>query len=239
MYKSIFLIVLAWPAMATNIIVNGGFESNGGSGTSTFTGWTVTSEAGSGGSWYVQSGTASPLNGFPVPTPPEGSYAAMTDSMNPSSQVLIQDFTVPANATSVTLSFDYVLNNLGPDYVPEDDLNFTDPNSNQQARVDLLPSTAGAFDTNDVLLNVFQTQSGDTLQPGVYQPFSEDITSAVSGGGTFELRFAEVDDLGYLNFGVDNVDIDVETNSVPEPSTAALSAVGLLALGICLRRKIA
>ena len=224
--------------MASSIIVNGGFETNGGAGSSTFTGWTVTNESGSGGSWYVQTGTLSPLNGLPVPVPPEGSYAAMTDASGPSSQVLIQDFTVPLDATSVTLSFDYLLNNLGPDYVPGGDLDFND-SPNQQARVDILPSADGAFDTSSVLLNAYRTQSGDTLQPGAWETFSEDITSAVSPGGTYQLRFAEVDDLGQFNFGVDNVQINVNTGSVPEPSTVALSAAGLVLLGLRLRRKIA
>lgn len=182
MYKSILLMVAVLPAMASSIIVNGGFETNGGAGSSTFTGWTVTNESGSGGSWYVQTGTLSPLNGLPVPVPPEGSYAAMTDASGPSSQVLIQDFTVPLDATSVTLSFDYLLNNLGPDYVPGGDLDFND-SPNQQARVDILPSADGAFDTSSVLLNAYRTQSGDTLQPGAWETFSEDITSAVSPEG--------------------------------------------------------
>jgi hypothetical protein len=237
-YKSILLMVAVLPAMASSIIVNGGFETNGGAGSSTFTGWTVTNESGSGGSWYVQTGTLSPLNGLPVPVPPEGSYAAMTDASGPSSQVLIQDFTVPLDATSVTLSFDYFLNNLGPDYVPGGDLDFND-SPNQQARVDILPSADGAFDTSSVLLNAYGTQSGDTLQPGAWETFSEDITSAVSPGGTYQLRFAEVDDLGQFNFGVDNVQINVNTGSVPEPSTVALSAAGLVLLGLRLRRKIA
>jgi hypothetical protein len=77
------------------------------------------------------------------------------------------------------------------------------------------------------------------LQPGAWETFSEDITSAVSPGGTYQLRFAEVDDLGQFNFGVDNVQINVNTGSVPEPSTVALSAAGLVLLGLCLRRKIA
>ncbi|MGP8243693.1 MAG: hypothetical protein ACLQVN_04140 [Bryobacteraceae bacterium] len=218
-------LVLSTPAFSGNIILNGGFETNGGPGSSSFAGWTVVNESGSGGSWYVQTGTTSPTSGFPVSAPTEGNFAAMTDSSSPGSQVLIQAFTVPAGAVSVILSFDYFLNNLGPDYVPGSDLDFND-SPNQQASVDILSATAGAFDTT-VLLNVFQTQSGDPLQPGTYQTLTADITATVAAGGTFQLRFAEVDSLQTLNFGVDNVQIDV---TVPEPSGIALSAAGLVLL---------
>ena len=80
-------------AGTSQLIVNGGFENG-------LTGWTVVNEAGSDGSWYVQSGTASPRGSFTVPTPPGGTYAAMTDSTGPSSTVLYQTITVPTCVTS-------------------------------------------------------------------------------------------------------------------------------------------
>jgi hypothetical protein len=220
--QSLFLLALAAaPAFSDSIILNGGFESNGGTGSSTFTDWTVVSEAGGGGSWYVQTGTTSPLNGFPVTSPTEGTYAAMTDAGGPSSQVLLQSFTVPVGAISISLSFDYFLNNLGPDYVPGTDLD----SPNQQARVDILTSGAGAFDVGaSVVDTVFQTQSGDPLQPGAYQTLTVDLTGVLTPGASYQLRFAEVDDLGELNFGVDNVQLDVVT---PEPAAFAFTALGL------------
>jgi hypothetical protein len=225
-------LAVAAPAFSGNVIVNGGFETNGGAGSSTLSGWTVVTEAGSSGSWYAQTGVLSPTNDLPVSAPTEGSFAAMTDSSGPSSAVLIQDFTVPAGATSIILSFDYFLNNLGPDYLPAPDLDFNDF-PNQQARVDILSAVAGAFDTT-VLMNVFQTQSGDPLQPGAYQTVTANLTSLLAAGGTYQLRFAEVDDLQTLNFGIDNVQINVNG---PEPSTIGLSAFGLLLVGWRLRRR--
>lgn len=232
MYKLTMLAVLASPFMSGGAITNGGFESNGGAGTSSFTGWTVATEAGGGGSWYVQTGTSSPISAFTVPPPTEGSYAAMTDSTGAGSQVLIQSFTVAPGVSNVTLSFDYYLNNLAQDYFPNSDLDYTDAYPNQQARVDILASGAADF-TSSVLLNIFQTQSGDPLQPGVYQTLTMDITSTVGAGGTFELRFAEVDNQQTLNFGVDNVILNI---TAPEPASWGFISAGLLAI-LALRHR--
>jgi hypothetical protein len=234
MYKLTVLSLLASaaPFLSGGAITNGGLESNGGAGTSIFTGWTVDTEAGGGGSWYVQTGTSSPISGFTVPLPTEGSFAAMTDSTGPGTQVLIQTFTVAPGVSSVTLSFDYYLNNLAQDFFPNSDIDYTDGYPNQQARVDILSAGAGDFDSA-VLLNVFQTQSGDPLQPGVYQTLTMDITSTVAAGGTFELRFAEVDNQQTLNFGVDNVVVEI---NAPEPATWGFISAGLLAI-LALRHR--
>jgi hypothetical protein len=71
-------------------LVNGSFELNDGLGSNVFTGWTVVDLAGSSGSWFVQSGNASPLTGFVVQPPTDGSFAAMTDQFNPGSHILYQ-----------------------------------------------------------------------------------------------------------------------------------------------------
>ena len=54
-------------------IANGGFESG-------FSGWTRVDQLGSEGTFVVQSGTASPVSADPVPAPPQGANAAMTDA---------------------------------------------------------------------------------------------------------------------------------------------------------------
>ena len=64
--------VFSTPAQA-GLISNGGFESG-------FSGWTRADQFGSDGTFFVQTGPSSPVNGFSVPAPPEGSKAAMTDS---------------------------------------------------------------------------------------------------------------------------------------------------------------
>jgi hypothetical protein len=228
-----FCLFLASPHAQASLTSNGGFEG-------AFTAWTVATEAGSGGGWYVQTGTSSPLNGFSVPAPPQGSYAAMTDSQGPSSQALLQTFTVPGPGT-VTLSFEYFLldatngaydSALG---APPDSLDYNYSPNNQQARVDILTASAGAFDLGgsviDNVLTATPLSLGDPNSNAcfpefcAYQSVSVDISSYVGAGGTFQIRFAEVDDLGEpFVFGVDDVSID----SVPEPSSFALLGVALL-----------
>src|SRR5438046_94262 len=70
-------------------IINGGFESG-------FTGWSRADQVGGNGQFLTQTGTASPVNQFPVPAPPQGITAAMTDALGPGSHVLYQDFVVPS-----------------------------------------------------------------------------------------------------------------------------------------------
>src|SRR5205807_739403 len=70
---------------AVPVISNGGFEAG-------LTSWTRVDQLGSEGTFFSQSGSLSPVNGNPVPSPPEGATAAMTDAPGPGSHVLYQDF---------------------------------------------------------------------------------------------------------------------------------------------------
>jgi hypothetical protein len=155
---------------------------------------------------------------------------------------LIQDFTVPALGPLdvVTLSFQMFVNDqsgLGP-IVDPTGLDHTTGgtfNDNQHARVDLLKGGAGDFSTapTDVLGNFYlgvdlprAFDPNDNLIPFPYTSYSFNITSLVSGGGTFRLRFAEVGNLSALNVGVDNVSVQLTQTVIPEPSTLALLLVG-------------
>jgi hypothetical protein len=201
------------------LITNGGFE------TGDFTGWTVTDQGGGSGSFFIQAGTGSPLNGFGVVAPAGGSFAAMTDQEGPGAHSLMQSFTVDPGAV-VTLSFDLFRSNQAGQYFTPDSLDYT-VNPNQQARVDILTNGAGPFDLDAAVLdNVFQTQSGDPTVDGSYIHYSFDITSAVGAGGTYQLRFAETDNQLFFNLGVDNVDIE----ETPEPGTWILLSTALLGL---------
>ena len=216
-------------ANALELIVNGGFEAGGGS----FTGWTHLDQAGGGGSWFIQSGAFSPMSGFVVPPPPEPTHAAMTDQDRPGSHVLFQDFLVPVSLTSATLSFDRFIGNRDTDFFTPPSLDYT-VSPNQQARVDILigtPSSEFSVGAADILANLFQTHPGDPLVSG-YTPQTMDLTSLLQGhqGQTLQLRFAEVDNLAFFQFGVDAVRLSVSTAAstaaVPAPTSLALALLG-------------
>ena len=89
------------PAGASTI-VNGGFETG-------FTSWVRVDQVGSAGTFALQTGLASPVNADPVPAPPSGTRAAMSDGAAPGAHVLYQDFV--ATPGSQTLSFDLFIGN--------------------------------------------------------------------------------------------------------------------------------
>src|SRR5215470_12306228 len=122
-------LVLATTANATSLILNGGFESG-------FTSWNRVDQLGSDGTFFLQSGTSSPVSGDPVPLPPGGVSAAMTDAAGPGSHVLYQDFVVPAESAS--LSFSLFIGNRADRFVTPSTLDFSTPALNQQVRVDIL-----------------------------------------------------------------------------------------------------
>jgi hypothetical protein len=217
-------------AVRADVITNGGFEAG-------FTGWTRVDQVGSEGTFFLHSGTASPVNGLPVPAPPGGLFAAMTDAQGPGSHVLYQDFVVPAiNITAARLSFDLFVGNRADRFASPSSLDFSTPALNQQARVDILRPGADPFSVaaGDVLQNLFQTKPGDPLISG-YNTISADVTAlfAANAGQTLRLRFAETDNLNIFQFGVDNVALEV----VPEPATALLFGLGVLVSVARLRRR--
>lgn len=204
------------------LIVNGGFESG-------LSGWTASDQVGSEGTFALQTGTLSPVNGLTVAAPPEGLTAAMTDAAGPGSHVLYQDFVVPASVPAASLSLAFFINNHAPAFFVADHLDFSTPDLNQQARADILSGSADPFTTDpgDILLNLFQTMSGDALVSG-YTTVALDVTALLQAhaGETLRLRIAEVDNVDIFNLGVDAVALAV----IPEPEVWAL-VIGLAGLG--------
>jgi hypothetical protein len=153
----------------------------------------------------VYTGTTSPLSGFPIAAPPEGTHAAVTDQEGPGSHVLYQDVAL-GSGFGHTLSFFLYYENRGAIFATSPTLDFN-AFPNQQYRVDVLRATAAPASTapGDVLASVFQTQVGDpfTLAP---TRISFDLTPFA--GMTVRIRFAEVDNQGFFNASVDSVAIE-------------------------------
>ncbi|HKA46305.1 MAG TPA: PEP-CTERM sorting domain-containing protein [Burkholderiales bacterium] len=214
------------PAHAVPMILNGGFESG-------LASWTKADQLGSEGTFALQSGTVSPVNGDPVPTPPGGTFAAMTDAQGPGSHVLFQDFVVTPG--SATISFALFIGNRGNSFFTPSpaSLDFSTPALNQQARVDILKGGTNAFSVAaaDVLLNLFQTNPGDPLVSG-YTTHGVDVSALFAAhiGETLRLRFAEVDNVFTFQLGVDNVSINPTAATVPEPSSTLLFGAALMLL---------
>jgi hypothetical protein len=207
------------------LISNGGFESG-------FAGWTRVQQLGSGGAFMDQTGTISPVNGLAVPAPPQGLHAAMTDAVEPGSHALYQDVLIPTGVTSgATLSFLLFINNTAAGFSTPASLDFSTPALNQQARVDIITTSADPFSVagTDVLQNVFQTTVGAPLRSG-YNSLSFDVSAllALHGGETLRVRFAETDNVNIFNFGVDAVSLNI----VPAPGAGIL-----LAPVVLLRRR--
>ena len=205
---------------AAPLLMNGSFESG-------LTAWTVVDQAGGSGSWFSQSGTASPLNGFGVVAPPDGAFAAMTDQGGPGSHLLYQDFVVPVGVSAASLDFSFFFLSELADFFDPLFLLF-DFGFNQQARVDIITTSADPFSVQDgdLLWPVLALNSNE----GGYHSFSTDLTAFLQAhaGETLRLRFAEVDNLGFLNMGIDAVNLDVTAvpEAVPEPASLVLMGAG-------------
>ncbi|TMJ47581.1 MAG: PEP-CTERM sorting domain-containing protein [Alphaproteobacteria bacterium] len=217
------------PVHAIPVIANGGFEAG-------LTSWTKSDQLGSEGTFLNQSGTSSPVNLDPVPPPPEGTMAAMTDAQGPGSHVLYQDFVATADAAALRFAL-FIGNRANDFFTPTPaSLDFSTPALNQQARVDILKNTADPFSVaaTDVLLNLYQTKAGDPLISG-YNTITTDISALLAAhvGETLRLRFAETDNVFAFQLGVDAVRIDPITAPIPEPASMLLLGAALAVLAGC------
>lgn len=228
------------PPGASELLTNGNFEAGGSFQAGSVPGWTLTNQAGSAGDFFLDTpGTTTPLFGADTAANAAGgSFYAVTDTGGPwgGAHAIEQTFTAPlisgGAAARVTLSFQMFVNDpnkQGP-RVPTNDtsLDYNVAGAKQFARVDLLRagSPALATDATNVLRNFYLSVDprgvNDTASP--YLNYSFDISDLVGGGGTFDLRFAEVDNRAPINLGVDNVSIAFA--AVPEPGTLALLVLG-------------
>ena len=212
-----------------SVLINGDFE------TGSLSGWTITNQAGGNGNWYADTpGTTTPASVLPTSSSggtAHGTTYAVTDQIGIGSHSLTQLFTV-GSTSSALLIWDMFINNYGGSTVGTG-LNFN-VRPTQVGRVDILTSTAGAFDVGTgVLQTCFLGGAGGGI-PNAFSTNTCDITSSVGGGGTFQLRFGETDNQALFNMGIDNVQIFAST--VPEPESLALVGLALASLSLTRRK---
>ena len=214
MYRVVAICVLilacAFTAGADQLIVNGGFESG-------LTGWTVTDDASGSGSFFANTGTLTPLNGFPTVGAHSGTGYAVTDQFGPGSHAISQSFAAAAG-DHYTLTFSMFVNDqFGGNFGG------------------LVYLVAGG---GDPLAGIGQAlYSADTIvtngAPNPYVTETIDITGDLVGGNTYQLVFFESDSVGPVNVGVD----DVSLVRTPEPAGLMPISLALLAGFVALRKK--
>jgi hypothetical protein len=225
------VLAAASSAAAQQLLTNGDFE------TGTLAGWTVTASAitGSTANVFISTpGTNTPTSALATAANGLGGTAyAVTDMGGPSVTTLTQTFTVPPGGGVTTLHFQMFVNNWtgGPAIIDPSGLSFGDGSTpqNQHARVDLLTAAASPLDTGAGVIRNFYLGSDAGTNPNPYGTYDFDITSNVGGGGggTFQIRFAQVNNQLFLNQGVDNVSI-LFAPATPTMNTWLLVSLGCL-----------
>jgi hypothetical protein len=215
---AVLVAMLAPGSADAEKVVNGGFESG------TLSGWSVY-QANPFGNWFAYRGTETPIGAnrkkqeqgrdVPVQAPPQGTYAAVTDEIEPDSLILFQDVTLEPGL-DYQLSLLAYYDSYKPIAIPTPDtLSVTDealrlPNGafqeNQQFRIDVLRPDAPLESLNpaDILRTVFATKLGDspTMTP-------RKLTANLSAfaGQTVRLRIANTVTEEIFNAGLDAVSI--------------------------------
>src|SRR5438067_2026317 len=115
------LLCLLSATATAAVIINGGFESG-------FSGWTRADQLGSDGTFALQTGATSPVNGTTVPAPSGPTTAAMSDALGPGTHLLYQNFTIAAPVAAGTLlTFDLFIGNRAGTFFSPASLDFSTP----------------------------------------------------------------------------------------------------------------
>ena len=217
---SLAISVCASSAFA-GLITNGDFE------TGDFSGWTVSQSGGS-------TQTVLPASGDPElgASPTSDFYAFAGNQSGPSQNIFWQSVVVPNNLLSAHFSFDYAYENVPNDLISADTLDFSNVD-NQQFRVEILLGNSLFYSVvpSDIVFSALQTNPGDNnIQ--TWTSFNQSITASLLSlqGQSVLVRFAQADNRGPFDIGFDNVSIITQTTSVPEPSTLAIFALGIIGL---------
>lgn len=228
-------------AQAAELIQNGGFEVQG-ADSYDMPAWQM-AEQGFYGSVLSQSGNVTDVTGNHTVGAYQGSYYGLLDNYGLASNVLYQSFTT-STVSQATLSFQMFVNNqhatteidaAGLDY----SVDATD-HPNQHVRVDVLKAGSDPFSTDDadVLQSVYVGGSNGGLAVNDYVHYQFDLTSTLSSGGDYVLRFATVANQSSLQMGIDNVSLQT-VSAVPEADSYGMLLAGLGVIAAVMRRRYA
>jgi hypothetical protein len=165
--------------------------------------------------------------------------ARNTASTGPNARVLYQDFAVPTNLVSASLSFERFSDSSTNLNTVRTDIETVPFSSAFDAfRIDIVGTSDLYYGA--VLFNVFTeaTNSGG-IGPGMLMPVTVNSAALTAflqarGGETLRFRISQVESSYSWNVGIDNLALDGE--AVPEPSTLGLAAMGLLSAAVLRRR---
>lgn len=195
------LFLLGWTANASQLILNGSFE------TGDITGWVAT-DSGGLGDFSVMKFPFTPLTDNGTVGPQNGGFYAVSDDYGPQTEDLTQTFTVPLGTTTAQLSFSLFVNDVfGGDF----------GSGGPGGSVRLLSST-NALVTSLYSADAFDSPGGN---PNPWVTTSAiDVMPFLTPGSTYTLDFQETDVTSLINVGVDNVSLVTSAvTQAPEPGT--------------------
>jgi hypothetical protein len=172
----------------------------------TLANWRI-DQSGAGG-WFSYSNGKTPPDPsrsdsnipFDVPDPPQGKFAAVTDTNGPGRRILFRDITLDGRYR-LHLTVFYV--NFGT-FSTVTTSNRNTISDEQQYRIDLVSPSApvDSMAKEHLLANIFQGQPND---PARLDPKEVTFDLSPWAGQTIRLRFAAADNQGPLRAGVDNI----------------------------------
>ena len=242
LWLPILLLVVSQSALAVPMLTNGDFE------TGDFSGWTVGStqsspftgqifspgytaiarnDANTANAWAIRNTSANYFPGNPA-TPISGHSAFNGFDGSPGVLYLEQDFLFSGGTSTAAFSFDWALQ------------------SNCCVNRDLRNFSVNLLDSTDSLISTIfdYTRPAGYLDDWNIEHEAFDLSGLFSSlsADTYTLEFKiniPENYSGPAQFAIDNISLDIETASVPEPESLALLALGLAGLAFSRKRKIA
>jgi hypothetical protein len=224
-------LLLAVSANASQLFVNGGFETNGGYGTTTFNSWSTGGTAASDDNFYADNGYTTPVNGNSTVGPFAGSWYAVSDNsglVSPESSYIVQTVTIPLGTAAVSFSGEMFVNDLFG-------------SSGLGAEIAVWAASVNVLTTAPLYVIQGFVDTGETTgSANPYLLYSQNITAHVTAGTTYQIGVLEEDAIGPINVGLDSFSLTATPGILtPEPATmlpTALLGAGILLYG--LRRKV-